>query len=256
MRSAAAAVLPFAALASGAVLQSRALKGFTFPSELSIADIDEWRDQLEPAFDHNPSEQIPDPLEALSKRQDDFEGYTTNIGLGDVQTDFGCDQSIREILHSAIISLCNGGICNGGRSYTQEVAIELEHFGSTRTADVVVDIRGSYNGNVRHHLIQAIEETVNPDTVGSYDHTYSYNGAGEEWMGKCRMSAFSNYVALVRRKPDGGMVDELQIDISLDLGNDAWCHAAAWTGTVVGTVSGLAGGFFGLVSAHCGMQSD
>ncbi|WYZ36170.1 hypothetical protein EsH8_XI_000053 [Colletotrichum jinshuiense] len=134
----------------------------------------------------------------------------TTFILGKSRAEYGCDQSIRAVFESAITTLCYNGGCDSGSSYYRAVRWSK---GERQKVNLRVTISGTYSGNVRYRLVDAVKATVNPNSATSYEKQWAVPiGRGGQAILKCTMSRFPNYVQVTRRV-DGNLRDELKVTV-------------------------------------------
>ncbi|KAK6207828.1 hypothetical protein QIS74_12909 [Colletotrichum tabaci] len=171
---------------------------------------------------------------------------TTSFILGKTRAEYGCDQSIRAVFESAITTLCYQGGCDVGSSYYRSVRWSK---GDRQRVNIRVAVTGTYSGNVRHRLVDAVKQTVNPQSATSYEKRWAVQiGLGGQAVLKCTMSRFPNYVQVTRRV-DGNLRDEIKVTVyPPEKEKQIGCIIASTLAAIAGAIGGVAGGFFGTVA--------
>lgn len=183
--------------------------------ELFGLDLDSHPDIFKPAYDADPAAteyglKMRDVEPAHLQARDNVE---TTLKLSEARIDWGCDGNIQAPLENAIAALCSDGLCSHADEYIHPV--DWTDGGAIATHNLVFKVQGRYNGNVRHHLIDAVKATSTEDTWSVHDVSWQVGGVtGTELGGWCAMTQFSKGISINR---DDGNRDSDWLDITVEL---------------------------------------
>lgn len=208
--------------------------GYLLPANISADDIDEHADYMvlaEPlGADHTGSfvDILPDEVDVdeLQIKPRDVNPFAlesratpdTKVYIGKTKVDYGCGgtiSSVRDILGSAVYSLCKGGFCNAGSNYARQVTWMGN--GSWRVKRwVTVNIEGKYEGDATlGNLHNAVKASVRSESVDfAWRRVSTADSTWGQWGESCKMIKFSNYIHFW--KPRGKTIVDVQIRITLN----------------------------------------
>lgn len=211
--------------------------------------------------------------EKLHRRDD----VTTHVTIGDTEIGYYCGEEdaikVRDYVVNALNTLCSDTGCDEGSDWT--VPSQYVKDDSFDSAQVTITAEGTYPSGWMVHFVDAIGVIPENGAVTTKEMTYFTWGAVPK-QDSCIAKRMANYAKVA--KFDGidlvGSIDftaKLDIDDSsgkscsreesqtftlrrclLTYGNPGACELVnTILGAITGAVSGIAGGFFGVVGTLC-----
>lgn len=178
----------------------------------------------------------------------------TTLYISKQKMEWGCRASVYNAVANTIENKCHGdvGTCETWSKSTFPVQwVKKSGHGIPVERELGINVDGVYPDTAaRDNLKQAILATINYDTTEERNIRWESASKSQNLGGLCPMKLFANSVAVTRFE-NGNMKDNMKFEAKMG-DNEDFCLVKDVVDSVVGSVNGIAGGFFGAVSAISG----
>lgn len=184
------------------------------------------------------------PAGSLARRGE----VVTDVLISKSKMEWGCWASVYNAVANTIETKCKTSQCDTLDPGKFSVQYTQNGRGMPIERELSIQVDGKYPADSKDKLKQAILSAITHDTT---EEKTVWWGSGNRINGggACPMKLFSKSVSVARFE-DGSLKDNMKFIASLG-NSENFCMASQMLTAIGGAISGIAGGFFGLVSATC-----